>query len=133
MKTNYLAIAACALANMALGMGWFGTFNEQWMAGHGLTMESIGTMESPMMPYIVSITVALIFGYLLTLIFRRMGVSGWIDGAMSGAAIGLFGLLGTIVGHLYAMKPFSLSLVDGGYVFLEFVIFGAIIGGGQKK
>lgn len=133
MKTNYLAIAACALANIALGMGWYGTFNQQWMEGHGLTMESIESMDNPALPYIVSISVALIFGYLLTLIFRRMGVSGWIDGAMSGSAIGLFGLLGTIVGNMYSMKPLSLSFIDGGYVFLEFVIFGAIIGGWQKR
>jgi len=31
------------------------------------------------------------------------------------------------------MSPFSLSLIDGGYAFLQFVIFGAIIGGWQKR
>jgi len=133
MKTNYLAIAACALVNIALGMGWYGAFSQPWMDGHGLTMEDATSMENPYLPHIVGVATALTFGFLLTMIFRRMGVGGWIDGAMTGAAIGLFGLLGTIVGNMYSMSPFSLSLIDGGYAFLQFVIFGAIIGGWQKR
>ena len=65
--------------------------------------------------------------------FSKKPLFGYPIVAMSGAAIGLFGLLGIIVANLYAMNPFSLSLIDGGYVFFEFVIFGAIIGGWQKK
>lgn len=133
MKTNYLAIAACAVINAVLGMGWYGIFSQQWMAGNNLTEAAMNARENPTLPVIVSIAVALIAGYLFTVLFRRMQVADWTDGAKTGFTIGLFGFFGTIVGNMYAMRPMALSLIDGGFVLLQFAAFGAVIGGWQKR
>jgi hypothetical protein len=133
MKTNFLAILLCAILNILLGMAWFGVFRQPWMDGHHLTEESIKSMANPYMPYVVSIVGAIVLAYAMTLIFRRMGVCSLKDGFLNGAGIGLFGLVGVIVLNMYAMNPFSLSLIDGGYAFVQLAIFGAVIGGWVKR
>jgi hypothetical protein len=131
-KTNYLAIAACAVVNMLLGMTWYGVFDDAWMAGHGLTMAEIEANASAT-PYIIAVVMALSSSFVMDLIFRRMGVSGWQDGAKTGAAFGFFVLMTFLMSYGFSQKPFSLSLLDGGFGFALFTLFGAIIGGGQKK
>ena len=131
MKTNYLAILVCAVVNAVLGMAWFGVFQKEWMAGHGLVEGDVN--QSDPMPIVVSILVALTVALIISMIWRKMGVCTWREGAQWGIALGLIGLLGTIVGNLYAQKPFELSLIDGGYAFLQMAIFGTILGGWVKK
>ena len=133
MKTNYLALVACGVANIVLGMGWFGAFSQEWMDGHGITQEMVEGMENPGMVYGISFAVALATAYLITTLMQRMDVKDWMDGAKIGLTIGLFGFLGSIVANMYALNPFSLSLVDGGFVLLQFTVFGAILGGWQKR
>jgi hypothetical protein len=133
MKTNYWAILLCVVLNIVLGMVWFGAFRQPWMDGHGLTEESIKNMANPIMPYVVSIVGALVLAYATTLLFRRMGVCNLKDGFLNGAALGLFALVAFIVLNMYAMKPFTLSLIDGGYNFVQMVLFGMVIGAWVKK
>jgi len=132
-KINYLAVGACALMNMLLGMIWYTIFAQQWMDGNGLTKERVESMPSGATPYLISIVGALLSGYVLSLIFKRMNVSGWMDGAMSGAAIGLFGLIATFMGNAFSLRPTALSFIDGGYIMVLFVLYGAVIGGWQKQ
>ncbi|MBK8554600.1 MAG: DUF1761 domain-containing protein [Lewinellaceae bacterium] len=133
MKINYWAILLCAIVNVLLGMLWFGAFREPWMSGHDLTPEGLSSMENPMLPHLVSILTAIVIAYIMSMIFRRMCVCTLRDGLLTGAGFGVFGLLGTIVLNLYAMRPFSLSLVDGGFAFVQMLIFGAILGAWIKK
>lgn len=131
-KTNYLAIVVCPLINMALGMAWYSIFDKPWMEGHNLTMERINANQSPTL-YITSVVGSLISAYVLNLIFQRLGVRSLMDGLKSGAAIGLFGLLGTIVSYSFSLLPLPLALIDGGFAFVLFTLYGIVLGGWQKK
>lgn len=132
-KTNYLALIVCPIINMALGMGWYGIFQIDWMAGHGLTQEGMNIDSGGATKYILSVVGSLATAYILNLIFKRMGVNTLADGIKTGAAIGFFGLSGTIVGYKFAMHAWSIALIDGGFTFLLFVLYGAVLGGWQKK
>lgn len=131
-KTNYLAIVVCPLINMALGMTWYSIFDKPWMEGHSLTMERVTANQSPTL-YITSVVGSLISAYMLNLIFQRLGVRSLMDGLKSGAAIGLFGLLGTIVSYSFSLLPLPLALIDGGFAFVLFTLYGIVLGGWQKK
>ena len=133
MKTISLALLACGVANALLGMGWFGIFADKWMAGHGITQEMVDGMEYPGVAYGLSFAVALVTAWILNWLFQRMRVQDWLDGAKTGALIGTFGLMGTLVGNMFALKSWDLSLVDGGFILLQFAVFGAILGGWQKQ
>ncbi|MFZ4634200.1 MAG: DUF1761 domain-containing protein [Saprospiraceae bacterium] len=130
---NWLAVIACGFINMLLGMAWYGAFAQPWMDGNGLSMDSINATANPALAYSVSFLSAFVSGYLISRIFNRMGVTTFQDGLVSGAAIGLFALLGNIVMNLYAQRPLSLSLIDGGFAFLLYSLYGGLIGAWRKK
>ena len=132
MKINYFAVAVCILVNMGLGMSWYGVFGEAWMSGHGFTMAQVEANTSPA-PYIATMVAALVSGYVLSLLYQRMGVKGWQDGAITGAAIGSFLFFATVASYLFSLKSLNLAVLDGGYMFVLFVLYGALIGGWQKK
>lgn len=133
-KINYLALLACVFVNIGLGMVWYGPlFAEKWMTFNSLTRERVESMPNGPMPYIVSMVGALISGYVLSLLFRRMGVSGWQDGLKTGAAIGLLLLVITFMNYAFSLRPTELAFIDGGYSFILFCLYGAVIGGWQKR
>jgi hypothetical protein len=132
MKTNYLAVAACVLVNMGLGMSWYSLFANQWMAGHGLTMETIEKNTSPM-PYVATAVAAIVSGLILSYLFQKLNVVGWMEGAKTGALIGLLPFVSTIASYLFSLKSLELGVLDGGYMFVLYTLYGALIGGWQKK
>jgi hypothetical protein len=139
-KTNWLAIAASAVAGMAIGFLWYGAlFNQQWMDGNGITMEGEkmfkngAEVPTSFTPMIVNIVVMAVYALIMDWLFKKMNVGTWQTGATIGAAIGLIMLLGVLVGNMFAVNPMSLTLVDGSYSFVLFVLIGAIVGGWRKK
>ena len=132
MKINYLAVAAFIFINMGLGMAWYTIFADAWMSGHGITMAQIEANTS-VAPYIMSVVAALAAGFVLSLLYQRMNIRGWQDGAVAGAAIGSFMFFEIVASHLFSQKSLALGALDGGYMFVLFVLYGALIGGWQKK
>ena len=139
-KTNWLAIAASAVAGMALGFLWYGVlFNTQWMAANGFTMEGEKMFkdgaEVPMSatPMIINTVVMVVYALVLNWLFGKMNVATWQTGATIGGAIGVLMLLGIMVGNMFAMNSMSLTMVDGSYSLVLFAVIGAIVGGWQKK
>ncbi len=139
-KTNWLAVAACVVLGMAMGFLWYGMlFNAQWMAGNGFTMEGEKMLkngaEVPMSstPMIFNTVAMVVYALLMNWLLGRTGASSWMDGAMVGGVVGLIGAIGVYTGNMFAMNPASLSMVDGSYVLVMFTLFGAVLGGWQKK
>ncbi len=133
-KINYLAVVACMFVNIGLGMVWYGPlFADKWMQYNGLSTERVESMPFGFMPYIVSMVGALISGFVLSLLFRRMGVTGWQDGLKTGVAIGLFPLIITFMSYAFSLRPTELSFIDGGYAFVLFSLYGAVIGSFFKR
>jgi Protein of unknown function (DUF1761) len=132
MKINYLAVAACVVVNMGLGMSWFGVFDQPWMDGHGLTKEFID-QHMTAKPFIATIIGSLVSGYVLSLLFQRMNVTGWQDGVKVGAAIGGLLFFATYASYMFAHKTSAIASLDGGYMFVLYALYGALIGGWQKK
>lgn len=124
---KWLMIALFPVLNAAMGMTWYGVFSAPWMEGHGLTEAGIQSNFSPM-PFVVSAVGSVLTAFVLQALFTRLGVRGWRDGMMSGAAIGFFGLIGTMVSYQFAFLPMSLAFIDGGYAFVLFVVYGKVIG-----
>jgi hypothetical protein len=138
MRINVLAIIGCVVANIAIGMAWYGVFAQQWMDGHGLTMQAIQGSGREGIGYALSMVVAAIVSYLLALHIRSAGKGASASGSTSsysigfatgkGLQIGVMVLLGTIVSYWYSLKPLSLAFIDGGFSLVQFTVFGAIIG-----
>ncbi|MCB0648373.1 MAG: DUF1761 domain-containing protein [Saprospiraceae bacterium] len=139
-NTNWLAIAAAVVAGMAIGFLWYGAlFQNQWMAGNGISMNGDITLkdgvEQPMssMPMIANTLAMVIYAIFMDWLIFKTNDTTWAKGATLGLILGLVMLVGVYVGNLFAMAPMSLSMVDGSYSLVLFTAMGAIIGGWRKK
>lgn len=143
-KTNWIALLVCVIAGMGIGFLWYGVlFVDIWAAGNNITFEETGDtmkffkdgveMPSSPAPMVFNMAFMVVYALLMNWLLGKTGATNWLDGAKIGALIGLVLLLNIITGNMFAMNPLSLSMVDGSYSFLMFVLFGAIIGGWQKR
>ena len=128
MKKSAIVIIACIAINIALGMAWYGVFSQPWMEANQLTRDKILAPVNANPGYMLSMLTAALSALILRYVLRRMHTRGWGDGLLTGAGIGLIALLGTIVGNWYAMRPLAVSLIDGGFAFLQYAAYCAVIG-----
>ncbi|NOT36806.1 MAG: DUF1761 domain-containing protein [Saprospiraceae bacterium] len=138
-KTNWLALLTTLVVNMGLGMLWYGKlFNAQWMSGNGISLAGDKMMkngvEMPMsnLPMITNVVSLLVFSFLINWLVEKTQSFTFQSGAILGGVIGLINFFGIYTGNRFAGNPTSLSMVDGSYTLLLFVIMGAIIGGWRK-
>jgi dipeptide/tripeptide permease len=141
-KTNWLALVVAAAAGMGLGFLVYGVlFNDVWMAGNGITTNADQTQmfkhgkEVPLssMPMIINAVALLIYAYLMNWLITKTGETTLAGGVRIGAVVGSIGLLLHYVSNRFAANPTSLSMVDGGYTLVLFIVIGAIVGGWRKK
>ncbi len=139
-KTNWIALLVAALAGMGLGWLWYGMlFQDQWMAGNGITMvdgkmmKNGAEMSMGQLPMIINAVSLLVYAYLMNWLIKKTNSWGWQAGATLGVVIGLVPLFGIYTGNRFAGNPISLSMVDGFYSLVLFIIMGAIIGAWRAK
>ncbi len=140
-RTNWLALLVSALAGVALGWLWYGMlFMHQWMDGNGFAMTADGGMTHngtvvpmDMTPMVCNLVAMLVYAYIINWILQRTSMTTAAGGAQLGFAIGVMAMVGAFIGNMFAMRPMSLSWVDGGYVLVLFTLIGTIVGGWQKK
>lgn len=139
-KTNWLAIAIAVIVAFLIGALWYGVlFSGPWMAGNGITMEGEKAfkngVEMPMSftPMIFNIVAMLVYALIINWLSGLTGTNSWAGGAKLGGAIGLLMAIGVATGNMFADKPMSLTMVDGSYALVLFIVIGTIVGGWTKK
>ena len=141
-KINWLAIVVAGIATFFFGWLWYGgLFTDIWMAGNNIkpgpdetTMFKNG-VEHPMSftPMIVGLVVNIVFAWFIHWLMNQMGGRSLSRGLQIGLMIGIIMFIGVASGNLYAVNPFNLTLVDGGYSLLIWMISGLIVGGWPQK
>ena len=131
LRHNWLAILAATIAAQGIGFGIYGTFSEQWMEWHNLTLEFIESNQS-MTPFIVSIVGSLIMYVLMSLTFKHIGVHSAIEGLKWGAILGFaFAFLGSYTQGHFEYNVMS-GLMDATNNFLGVLVGGLILGAWRK-
>ena len=141
-KFNWLAIFVGAVACFFLGFLWYGVlFLDTWAAGNGLeidkvaeTMSKNGT-EIPMSsaPMIINTIAILFFSWFMHWLQNKTGGRSINNGLSLGILIGVVMFLGIMTGNLFAANPISLTMVDGTYTFITWILLGLIIGAWPQK
>jgi len=131
LKHNWLAILLATIATQAIGFGIYGTFSEQWLEYHNLTMEYVENNQS-VSPFIVSIVGSLIMFILMSYTFKHIGVHSAIDGLKWGAILGFaFAFLGSYTQGHFEFNVMS-GLMDATNNFLGVLAGGLILGAWRK-
>jgi hypothetical protein len=128
------ALPLSAIAAFVFSGLWYTLLNRQWLSAVGLTPERIkaGGGDSPLV-YAMTFLGHLILAWMLAGIILHMQRAGikanMLNGMISGAFI-WFGFIFTVlmVTHRYQLRPWSLTLIDGGHWLIVLLIQGAILG-----
>lgn len=137
VPVNYLAVLACAIANMAIGFAWYGPlFGKKWselMGWSPMTPEKMEEMKKKAMPgYAASFAGALVMAYVLShvLVFASsyMQTSGWSAGLSSGFWMWLGFIAPITIGIVFwDGKPWTLWIINAGYWLVSILTMGVIL------
>ena len=126
--TNYIAILVAAAAGFAIGMAWYMSLGNLWMAALGKTKDELKPSAGP---FIISGIALLVMATMLSGVIGHLG-EGQVtlaNGAVSGFLVWLGFVITTMaVNHAYQGQKRSLTLIDGGHYLAVLVVMGAIIG-----
>lgn len=129
-KLNWLAIFAATVAAFVLGGLWYSPllFHKGWMRANGFTEKDLeGANQAKIFG------VAFIFTFLMAFnlaMFLNDDKTTMAWGATAGFLAGFgWAALGLGIVALFERRPWSYTLINGGYLTLALVVMGAIIGG----
>ena len=125
---NFLAVIVAAVAGFAIGMAWYMSLGNIWMAALGKTKDEIQPSAGP---FIISGISLLLMAFMLAGIIGHLGKGQvtLVNGAISGFFVWLGFVITTMAtNHAYQGAKRALTLVDGGHYLAVLVVMGAIIG-----
>jgi len=132
-KINHVAVWILVVFHQIVAILWYSKFlfGTKWMAL--LNKTDADFVASSPLNYIIAIITALGMTYLLAWLFKELKINTPLRGLFYAAifAIGFLVLEMLTVGF-FSLKPFSLTLIDGGMYFVNFLIAGIVLGAWKK-
>lgn len=125
-----LNIVAAAAGSWVFGAIWYMALSKPWMEAAGIPRDENGRPQgngSPMR-FVLSAICMIVVAGMMRHIFAMAAVESVGKGLMSGLGIGLFFIAPWVmINNAYGMKPFRLTLIDGGYAIIGCTIIGLIL------
>ena len=129
MGVNLISILVAAIAAMAFGAAYYGDLGKQWMASSGVTEEQV--KDGGAMPFAIAFICELVMAYMLAVILVHFASDGAVSlgGALATSFYLWLGIVMTtqIINHRYGLRPWSLTLIDGGHWLGVLLIQGAVL------
>ena len=131
MKTNYVAVIACAVAYWLVGGLWYGfLFTKPWVALEGDAPSHVNPFRAYVVTFLLNLLIAFVLAQVC--IWRNANT------ASRGAAIGVLlwlGIVGpiTLTTAMYEGRPMELFAINEFYPLVGLCLMGAILGAWKKK
>jgi hypothetical protein len=124
---NWIGVLAALAASQAIGFVWYEMlFSEQWMALTGISVSDAESSSAMALGVVQNLVIAIGLGWLIA----RTGMTGWVRGATAGLIACLFFGLATLsLRFIYGGDNTGLIPIDGGYMLIQYLVSGALIGG----
>ena len=142
MEINYLALLACGISAVVLGMLWFGPiFGRMWRSSLGISDAEVALakadpamnrkmMRSSLIAFVFALVMAYVLTHIITFgnVYMQMsGVGGGLQGAFwSWLGFVLPVLLGAV---LWENKTMKWLTITASYYLVLLLVMGAILGG----
>jgi len=127
---SLFTIGCATLASWLFGAIYYMSLAKPWMAASGITQEEVKAGESPT-PYIISVIAEFIMAYMLAVLLLHTSTNGVFtlgQALFAAFAIWLGFIITTLtVNHRYGMKPWSLTIIDGGHWLGVILIQAAVM------
>lgn len=132
LKINYLAVVAGVVISQAFPAIWYSIFSDKWMAANNLTMEAIKGSDSPV-NYLISTLAGAITVVTMAYLYKRMKVNSAFEGLMWGLLLGFaFIYTDDITVNMFSMRPYTLTLINGGGSTITAGLVGLVLGAWRK-
>ena len=124
-----ISILAAGAASWVFGAVWYMALSRPWMAAAGLEADDNGRPKgSSPLPFVLSAIAMLVVAGMMRHIFGMAGIATPAAGLVAGLGIGLFFISPWImINNAYGMRPFQLTLIDGGYATFGCAIIGTVL------
>ncbi|MEO8243537.1 MAG: DUF1761 domain-containing protein [bacterium] len=123
-------VLVAAAGSWLFGAVWYMVLAKPWMAAARVAVGPDGRPKnaaSPL-PYILSAVCMLLVAGMMRHVFSMAAMTTVVEGLMGGAGIGLFFISPWImINNAYAGRPFTLTLIDGGYATIGCTIIGVLL------
>jgi hypothetical protein len=127
-QISLLATLLATVLSFVLGALWYGPlFSKAWMRGVGLTEEVLRANINPAKTYGTTFVLAFVASYVFGM-FLGPDPSMTL-GLGAGAAAGICWVATSLwTNDLFERRPFSLTLINGGYHAVKFTLIGLAFG-----
>jgi hypothetical protein len=127
-EVNLLAVLLAALSAFLLGGLWYSPalFANRWMALSGQSEEKLKSGSMGVIfggAFLLSLIAAYVFAMFLG---PKPGIPFGLGAGVSAGLCWVAGALGIL--YLFERRPFGLWLINGGYVTLQFTLYGLVLG-----
>ncbi|HHS94348.1 MAG TPA: DUF1761 domain-containing protein [Rhodobacterales bacterium] len=123
-------VLVAAAGSWVFGAIWYMALAKPWVEASGIEVDENGRPAggaSPL-PFILSAIAMVLVAGMMRHIIVEASIDTLIKGIMVGGGIGLFMISPWImINNAYGMRPFKLTLIDGGYATIGCAIIGAIL------
>ena len=136
LKINHLAVWLNIVLLTGLGFFWYSPagFGDPWMEMVGLDMATVEANPPGAGTWITNIIATVVPMYALAWFFVKLDVQGAGKGAWYGFLIAFcFHFLSVMTGNLFAMAPYALSWITGGFDLVGFTVAGIVLGAWTRK
>jgi hypothetical protein len=127
---EYLTVLAAAAGSWIFGAIWYSALSKPWMAAAGIHRDANGKPmgNGSALPFALSALAMVIVAGFMRHIFATSGITTPGAGFISGLGVGLFFITPwTMINNAYGMRPFKLTLIDGGYSTIGCAIIGLVL------
>lgn len=123
-------VLAAAAGSWVFGAVWYMALSKPWMEAAGIECDENGRPKnggSPL-PFILSAICMLLVAGLMRHVMAMANLTTVIQGLMTGFGVGAFFIAPwTMINNAYSMRPFKLTVIDGGYAIIGCSIIGVIL------
>ncbi len=126
---EFLGVIVAAAAGFAFGAVWYMTLSKPWVEAAGIEVDENGRPKGESAtPFIMAGIAMIVVAGMMRHTFALSGIDTLGKGLVSGLGIGLFFISPWImINNGYGMRPFKLTLIDGGYATFGCAIMGAVL------
>jgi hypothetical protein len=127
---QFVAVIVAAAGSFAFGALWYGMLARPWMAASGVKLGPDGRPAngSNPTPFVISFVAMIFVAGMMRHVFAMAGIDGIGEGIVGGLGVGLFFITPWIaLNNGYAMRPASLTAIDGGYATIGCGIIGGVL------
>ena len=124
-----LSVLVAAAASWVFGAVWYMALSKPWVQAAGIEVDAKGKpVGGNALPFILSAIAMVIVAGMMRHVFALSGIEGTGKGLVAGLGIGLFFISPWImINNAYGMRPFKLTLIDGGYATFGCAVIGAVL------